>query len=169
MRGPLLSNNGLNGLLDRLNQLLADDLSANRFVTFAVVFLEPGQSEVKILSAGHGPILWYKHAEDRFESLEAHGIPLGMIAGVKYSQATAGTLAFGDLLVLVTDGFYEWENPEGEEFGLTRLEAVIRESRDCSPAMVIDKLRAAVERFCRGTKQKDDLTALVLKRKTNNS
>ena len=34
------------------------------------------------------------------------------------------------MFVLVPDGFYEWENPEGEDFGLARLEKVIRESCD---------------------------------------
>ena len=155
-----------NGLLDRLNRLLADDLSANRFITFAVVFLDPADAQVKVLSAGHGPLLWYQYAADEIESLEAQGIPLGMIAGVKYSQANERCLAPGDMVVMVTDGFYEWEDPNGEQFGLSRLEAVIRESRDCSAEEVIARLRTAVEKFCKGTEQMDDLTAVVLKRKT---
>jgi len=152
------------GLLDNLNQLLVEDLPGNRFVTFAVVFLDTADSHVKILSAGHGPILCYRYAADEIENFEAEGIPLGMIAGIKYGQATEVSLAGGDMLALVTDGFYEWENPEGEEFGLTRLEEVIRESRDCPAEEVIAKLRAAVASFCRGTEQKDDLTAVILRR-----
>jgi sigma-B regulation protein RsbU (phosphoserine phosphatase) len=69
------------------------------------------------------------------------------------------------MLALVTDGFYEWENPEGEEFGLVRLEAVIRESRDYPAEEVIARLRSAVVSFCKGTEQKDDLTAVILRRK----
>ena len=69
------------------------------------------------------------------------------------------------MIVLVTDGFYEWENPSGEEFGLQRLESVILKSGDCGAEEVIAKLRNAVEEFCQGTEQKDDLTAVVLKRK----
>jgi len=158
-------SDGHNDLLGQLNLLLSEDLSANRFVTFAVVFLEPAQSRVEVLSAGHGPILWYKRAENKFESLEAQGIPLGMIAGVKYGHAISGTLDVGDLLVLVTDGFYEWENPDGEEFGLTRLEDVIRDSRDYAADEIIARLRSSVARHCRGTQQQDDLTAVILKRK----
>ena len=164
-RAMFLGINGQNDLLDRLNRLLAEDLSANRFVTFAVVFLDPERSRIEILSAGHGPILRYSNAENTIENFEAQGIPLGMIAGVKYGHSTSGTLAAGDLLVLVTDGFYEWENPDGEEFGLTRLEDVIRESHDYPADEIIGRLRSAVSRHCRGTEQKDDLTAVVLKRK----
>lgn len=164
-RASFITGAHKNGLLDRLNKLLADDLPANQFVTFAVVFLDPASSHVQVLSAGHGPILWYKYAADEIESIEAQGIPLGMIAGVKYSQTNERRLDPGDMVVLVTDGFYEWENPNGEEFGLRRLNTVIRESRDSDPDEVIARLRSAVEKFCKGTEQKDDLTAVVLKRK----
>ncbi|HSQ19559.1 MAG TPA: PP2C family protein-serine/threonine phosphatase [Blastocatellia bacterium] len=154
------------GLLENLNRLLADDLPQNRFVTFAVAFLDPVRCSVDVLSAGHGPILLYRRATDQIENLDAQGIPLGMISGVRYGHGTKARLAAGDLLAVVTDGFYEWENPEGEEFGLTRLEAVIRESRDCASEEVIARLRSAVECFCKGTEQKDDLTAVILKRNT---
>jgi serine phosphatase RsbU (regulator of sigma subunit) len=165
-RASFLAGGAQNGVLENLNGLLAGDLSANRFVTFAVVFLEPVSGNVRVLSAGHGPILWYKHATEKIENLEAHGIPLGMIAGVKYSHGTEGFLAAGDILALATDGFYEWTDPDGEEFGLARLEAVIRDSRDLTSNQIIENMRSAVVSFCRGTKQQDDLTAVILKRKS---
>jgi serine phosphatase RsbU (regulator of sigma subunit) len=166
-RASLVVDDEHHQVLDRLNRLLADDLSANRFVTFALVFLDPQKSEVEVLSAGHGPILWYRHATEEMENLEAQGIPLGMIAGVSYEKALVRRLAPNDMIVLVTDGFYEWENENGEEFGLQRLESSIRQSHDCSADEVISRLRCAVEDFCGGTEQKDDLTAVVLKRKAN--
>ena len=164
-RASLVVDDEHHQVLDRLNALLADDLSANRFVTFALIFLDPKKSEVEVLSAGHGPILWYKHATRELENLEAQGIPLGMIAGISYEKALVRRLAPNDMIVLVTDGFYEWENAKGEEFGLQRLESAIRQSHDCSAEEVIERLRFAVEDFCGGTEQKDDLTAVVLKRK----
>jgi len=164
-RGSLLTGGDQNGLLDRLNQLLTEDLPANQFITFVVVLLDPITAQASVLSAGHGPILWYQHAADRFENLEAQGIPLGMMAHANYGQANQRCLAPGDLLVLVTDGFYEWEDPSGEQFGLNRLEAAIRRSRDENAADVIKHLRAAVESFRKGTAQQDDLTAVVIKRK----
>ena len=166
-RASLLGANGHDGVLDRLNGLLAEDLPSNRFLTFAVIFLDPSNSNVQILSAGHGPILWYKRASDSIESLDAQGIPLGMIPGIEYGAATDGVLAPGDILALATDGFFEWEDPSGEQFGIPRMEAVVKENRDASAEEIITKLRSAVEEFCQGTKQMDDLTAVVLRRKAN--
>jgi len=119
---------------------------------------------VKVLSAGHGPILLYRHKTGRIESFEAQGIPLGMISGVPYSHATEAQLEPGDMMVLITDGLYEWENRNEEQFGIERLENAIRQARDRGAEEVIAKLRASVEKFCGGTEQKDDLTAVVIKR-----
>ena len=164
-RASFMVDHEYDQVLERLNTLLANDLADNRFVTFAVAFLNPARSEVKVLSAGHGPILCYRHATNKLENFEAQGIPLGMIAGITYEDSRLKCLKAGDMIVLVTDGFYEWENPESEEFGLDRLKDTIRQARDCSADEVIARLVAAVKNFSRGTEQKDDLTAVVLKRK----
>jgi serine phosphatase RsbU (regulator of sigma subunit) len=144
---------------------LANDLADNRFVTFAVVFLNPASSEVKVLSAGHGPILWYRRETNNLENFEAQGIPLGMIDGMPYEDSRIKSLSAGDMIVLVTDGFYEWQNRDKEEFGLERLKETIRQARDCSADEVIARLYQAVKDFSKGTEQADDLTAVVLKRK----
>ena len=162
-RASFLNGGGENGVLEDLNGLLANDLSENRFVTFAVVFLRPQTGNARVLSAGHGPILWYKQEAREITNLEAQGIPLGMIDGVKYGHGIEEHFDKGDILALVTDGFYEWTNPEGEEFGLKRLEAVIHDSHQLSASEIIEKLKSAVITFCRGTKQQDDLTAVIIK------
>ena len=156
--------NGHEHVLGRLNSLLANDLADDRFVTFAVVFLNPNNGEVKVLSAGHGPILWYRRATNKLENFDAQGIPLGMIDGMSYDDSSVRCLSAGDMIVLVTDGFYEWQNPETEEFGLERLKETIHQARDCSAEEVIARLYAAVKDFSKGTDQNDDLTAVVLKR-----
>jgi serine phosphatase RsbU (regulator of sigma subunit) len=71
----------------------------------------------------------------------------------------------GDLLVLTTDGFFEWEDAKGEQFGVKRLEDVVRARRELAPADIISALYKAVIEFSGGTKQSDDLTAVVIKKK----
>ena len=164
-RANFLANGDPTTVLDHLNQLLYQDLPPERFVTFAVALLDSEKSKLQMLSAGHGPLLVYRHATGEIQNLEAQGIPLGLMPGVKYGLAVEVSLAPGDMLVTVTDGFYEWENPGGEDFGMERLEQVIREFCNDSPGEVIRKLHSAVISFCQGTKQMDDLTAVVLKRK----
>jgi serine phosphatase RsbU (regulator of sigma subunit) len=165
-RASFLADQKQEQILERLNTLLASDLADDRFVTFAVIFLNPANSNIKVLSAGHGPILWYRRGANKWENFEAQGIPLGMIDGMSYEDSHLNYLRAGDMIVLVTDGFYEWQNPESEEFGLERLKETIHAARDCSPEEVIARLYKAVKDFSKGTAQNDDLTTVVLKRKT---
>ena len=164
-RANFLTDGDPTTVLDHLNQLLFEDLPPERFVTFAVALLDSSGSKLQMLSAGQGPLLVYRAATGETQNLEAQGIPLGLMPGIKYGLAIELSLGPGDMFVMVTDGFYEWENPQGEDFGLARLQKVIRESCDYSPEEVIQRLHSAVISFCQGTKQMDDLTAVVLKRK----
>ena len=66
--------------------------------------------------------------------------------------------------MLITDGFFEWERADGEQFGLDPLEAAIHEAAALPPAQIIDRMYAAVNAFAAGEPQQDDLTAVIVKR-----
>jgi serine phosphatase RsbU (regulator of sigma subunit) len=68
------------------------------------------------------------------------------------------------MIVLATDGFFEWANAQGEQFGATRMEERIRASREKPPSEIISNLYRAVVEFSGGTTQQDDLTAIIIKR-----
>jgi phosphoserine phosphatase len=70
----------------------------------------------------------------------------------------------GDIVVLLTDGFVEWENSSGEQFGAERLSAIIRQFSDREPEVIIAELYDSVLKFAGGTPQQDDLTAVLIKR-----
>ena len=153
-------------VMTRLNELLVKDLPSERYVTFVVAWLDPANSQVELLSAGHGPLLLYNVASNKFQSIEPQGIPFGLFPGFPYGSPHCFEMAPGDLLVLTTDGFFEWANPQDEQFGLARLQEAIRSSRHLQATEIIARLHAAVVEFARGTAQLDDLTAVVVKRKT---
>jgi serine phosphatase RsbU (regulator of sigma subunit) len=150
--------------LERINQELGADLTTGRFVTFVAASCCPSCPDVEVLSAGHGPIIIYSYSEDRFTKMSAHALPFGILPSFRSDPSTHLQLRSGDLLLLTTDGFFEWENDRGEQFGLPRLEGVIRASRDFSSAEIITKLYESVSAFSNGAKQQDDLTAVVIKR-----
>ena len=67
-------------------------------------------------------------------------------------------------MLLITDGFLEWENAAGEQFGTPRLEEFIRSNGHLGPEEIIAELYARVLEFAGGTTQQDDLTAVVIKK-----
>ncbi len=155
---------GLLAAMEQLNAALAEDIGEGRFVTFVAAVCTPGNSRVELLSAGHGPLFLYVLKEDFFEEMGAQGLPLGVVATMVSEPPQVLELNCGDLLVLVTDGFFEWANSQGELFGPKRLEEVIRASKEKQPKEIISALYQATIAFSGGTKQQDDLTVVIIKR-----
>ena len=155
---------GLLDTMEQLNAALVGDIGEGRFVTFVAAVCSPGCSRVEVLSAGHGPLFLYVLREDCFEELNAQGLPLGIVAKLVSEPPQILELTRGDLLVLATDGFFEWANSQGEFFGPKRLEEVIRASKEKQPKEIISAIYQAALEFSGGTRQQDDLTAVVIKR-----
>jgi len=148
----------------QINASIARDLDPTRFVTFASVSCLPSTGELEVLSAGHGPILLYTAANDSFSEIDSQGVPLGILPDLVSGPPTKIELQKGDIFLLITDGFVEFENPAQEEFGKERLEAAVRKSRSLPPDQIIKALYEAVIAFSNGTRQADDLTAVLIKR-----
>jgi serine phosphatase RsbU (regulator of sigma subunit) len=163
-RTNFTADNGLFSAMSRINSSLSADLKEGRFVTFVAAICTPGNANIELLSAGHGPLFFYSRAQDRFDAMNAHGMPLGIMASLVSDPPQVLTLGSGDLLVLATDGFFEWENTAGQQFGVERLEAIVRASHHKPAAEIIAELYAAVLAFSAGTVQKDDLTAVIIKK-----
>lgn len=156
----------LQRVVSEVNDLLCLDLPDGKFNTAFFGFLAPAEHTVRFLSAGQGPILVYAAATGAVRELETHGLPLGIMPEAEYDAATVFQLAPGDMLVLLTDGFYEWDRPDGEQFGTERIADLIREHHRLPAAEFIQVVYRTVVDFSAGTRQGDDLTAIVVRRES---
>jgi serine phosphatase RsbU (regulator of sigma subunit) len=163
-RAIFAAQTDLRRAFSRLNHLLCEDLPSERFVTLAAGLLDPEEATLELISAGHGPLLFYLSAENRFRSYDAQGLPLGLMPDAKYGSPQILTFAPGDIFALITDGFIEWANPQGEQFGEKRLREVIRRNRDRPAATIISELYSSLLDFAGTAPQQDDLTILIVKR-----
>ena len=84
------------------------------------------------LSAGQGPLL-ISRADGTTTELDIHGPPLGLFPDVPYDPPGTAELHPGDMLVLLTDGFYEWAGPEKDRFGAGRMRDAVRAARAFRP------------------------------------
>ena len=161
----------LETVLKNINQAFAEDLTSERFATFVAAVCKEGSDELELLSAGHAPIFVYSSANQSFRILDAQALPLGILPDLWDAVPVKLSMQPGDIVLLVTDGFLEWENSAGEDFGNERLTATVRQFSDREPEVIIAELYDAVLKFAKGTQQKDDLTAVLIKRslRTGNS
>ena len=152
----------LTEIVDRVNRLLHEDLTDSRSVTAVLAMLEG--DTLSFLSAGQGPVVRYLAASEKFRVQNAHGIPLGIMPDYTWPAAEHFTMTRGDLMMFVTDGFFEWENERGEEFGIPRMMKVLDRHRGRSAEGIIRALHDAVRDFVGEKAQSDDLTAVVVRK-----
>lgn len=163
-RASFNAHDSLTTTLQRINESFGEDLTEGRFATFVVAVCKAGDDQVELLSAGHGPLFVYSAATSTFQKFDAQALPLGIETKLDSDSSVMLNLQAGDLVLLITDGFFEWENTAGEQFGVERLADTVRKSSHLGPEEIIAELYQAVLSFSNGTKQNDDLTAVVIKR-----
>jgi serine phosphatase RsbU (regulator of sigma subunit) len=150
--------------LSQVNDLLCADIPDGRFVTAAVGVLDATGREMALISAGQAPLFLYHAATGTVENWNADDLPLGIAPGLEFDSSRHIRFEPGDALILTTDGFFEWANGAGEQYGIDRLEAFIRMHGGDAPRTFIEALHAAVVAHAAGEVQPDDLTCVVVKR-----
>jgi phosphoserine phosphatase len=164
LRAILTHTNEPAQVVTQVNQLLCKDQLDDRFVTAFVGVLRRAGHRLDYVSAGQGPILFFSRAIARVDELVIQGYPLGLAPALSFGPPVGVEFAAGDFLALVTDGFFEWFNSEGECFGIERTKIELARNSDQSASEIIRRLHASVLAFVGQSPQPDDLTAVVIKR-----
>ncbi len=163
LRSCVHMHSDLEAILDRLNESLLEDLESGQFVTMLLARLDPRSRTLTYSNAGHptGYVL-AASGEVRF-ALDSSRIPLGIHSASGPSPDTCVPLERGDIVVLLTDGLLESQDPEGRFFGVEQLLAVLRRHRHEPAQLILEGLFEAVRDFGQGEPQSDDNTAVICK------
>jgi len=155
---------GLETAFAQVNDLLAETLAEDRFVTAFIGVLDPGTHVLRYVSAGQGPILHFHADRGACSRHKPTSFPLGAMPLVRPPRVVETTLAPGDALVLLSDGVYEYDNGSGEQFGEDRVEQVVCGHHANGMAALSTALLDAVQAFARGAAQQDDITMVLVRR-----
>ena len=159
------SNEDPDGAAARLNALLLEKSSGERFASLFWCVHDPASGLLRYVNAGHLPAVWLHRSTDGrrvADRLTEGGPVLGVIDGARYHTASVQT-AEGDLLVLFSDGITEATNDRDEPFGDERLIDAIQRSRDLPARAICDAITSAVEVFSGMRPPVDDQTLLVVR------
>jgi serine phosphatase RsbU (regulator of sigma subunit) len=162
LRALAKSDDDLQTLLGRLHEFLVVDTHDKWFVTMFFAALNPQTGAIEYAGAAQQAHL--VHQDGSVTVLRSTSTPLGVFADHPPLCSSPITLAAGELLVVLTDGYVEAKSPAGEQFGNERMLAIIREHRTSPASEIIQALDGAVARFCGSSPPTDDLTAVVVRR-----
>jgi sigma-B regulation protein RsbU (phosphoserine phosphatase) len=150
-------------LMERVNSLVYQSSTANRYATLFYAEYDPASRRLSYVNAGHNPpvVLRKWNGSRHVLRLETGGPVIGLLPN-RYQRGSFSHEA-GDLVVLFTDGVSESMNARYEEWGEDRLIELLKTCHGLPAAEVMRRILAAAEAFAGGASQHDDMTLVVLR------
>ncbi|HMN48555.1 MAG TPA: SpoIIE family protein phosphatase [Ignavibacteriaceae bacterium] len=144
-----------------INDLISQNTSDGRFITFFWGIFNDIKKEVKYVNAGHNPPLLIR--DGKITKLSTGGIILGVMKTfIPYKSETV-QLKSDDVLILFTDGISEAMNKNGEEFSDEALEKLALSLSGKPAEEILQEIKNEVQHFAEGAPQSDDITLVVIK------
>ena len=147
-----------------INNQLVEDLPDDRFVTAFFGLLDAATHKVQFHSGGQGPIMHFHAGDGQYDWYEPSTFPLGYMNQTDLKDASVIEMAPGDILGLISDGIYEYENPAGEQFGQAGLANIIDGNSDGSMDELVQMIMQAAYDHGGPVPQADDITIVLIRR-----
>jgi len=155
--------------LGEINQALLKNLktcSTTIFATAAYVVVDAATGTVRYANAGHPSPFLLRGAARTVEPLEpqalSHAPALGLMRDARYPVATY-QLGVGDSLLLFTDGLFEVEDRDGNQFGFDRLLQTVTRYAKLPGAQMLDEVLVETRRHAAGGEFTDDVCLVEVK------
>lgn len=148
-------------LVARLNALLYRMARGRKYATFFFGRYDPSTGVLRYVNAGHNPP--FVCTADGVTQLDSTGRPIGILPDSLFEEAFV-TIPRGATLFLYTDGLNEAADPEEDEFGMERLELLLREASAYAVSDIPSRVIDAITAFEAGAHATDDKTLVVLRR-----
>ncbi len=164
MRLGLRLGASLDEIYAHSNNQLVEDLPDDRFVTAFVGILNARTNDVRFHAGGQGPLLHFRASHDECIWYGATTFPMGAMEQGSLKTAQRIEMDPGDVLALISDGVYEYENAAGQQFGEDGVAAVIRGHHDKPTTELVEILLRSVREFGGEVVQADDITIVIIRR-----
>ena len=150
-------------IVTRMNDALSENNDQGMFVTMFLGLVDLVSGRLDFCNAGHNPpVIGEVNGQNgSFIEMEPNA-PIGLWPGLEYVGETIQSIK-GRPMFVYTDGLNEAENRQQEQFGDERMLSYLRAVHFKTSRMLVEELKAEVDRFRDGAEPNDDLTMLCLK------
>jgi len=161
LRAHAANGRGIRRMIEGVNRALVDATVSGDFATLFCGMIDHRRRRLSYVNAGHCPPLLIRNGRVRY--LTTGGMILGVDAEASF-RVRSLAIRSGDVLVAHTDGLTEALNPDGEQFGSSRLARSLQDAVGAGLAVdsISRQLLRDMRRFTGPGGQADDLTVVTL-------
>lgn len=145
-----------------MNKTIVENSDKQMFVSFACGIFDFEESNVRLVNAGHLPVLHYQATSETIVERNPKGIGLGLIKSAVYESRQA-RFEKGDVFCFITDGLEEAENSQKDPFGLEKIKEVLARHAKKSPKEIHTAMSEELKQFMTVGALRDDTTFLAVK------
>lgn len=131
------------------------------YMAFALARLR-GQT-LELTGGGMPPALIYRAKTGRVETVDLKGMPLGSVPDYPYTKKSVPFLE-NDVLMLLSDGYPELENKDGEMMGYDSAAEMLARTGRLVPEEIIECFKKTAADWTQSANPNDDMTFMVVKR-----
>ena len=146
--------------IQKLNRVIHRSTLSTRFVSLFYGVIE-SNGNIYYVNAGHPPPLLV--CGSQINQLKATGMILGAMPEIFLHRASA-CFEPGAVLIMYSDGLLERFNSVDEEFGLSRLEALVVEHQAKSAQKILELIHKTVFAYGKRARWQDDVTVVIVKK-----
>jgi serine phosphatase RsbU (regulator of sigma subunit) len=150
---------GLNLIVKEINRSLKMLLPMNMFCCANVVELDHENKSLSAWAGGLPDTVLFNTATGEMKKIQSQHMPLGVLSEAEFDDSL---LVFettcDERLYMFTDGLIEARNAEGEEYGVDRLESIIKNDE-----AVFDDIIEDLQQFAQLDQHDDDTTLVEIK------
>jgi len=146
----------------RIHNLLMKATTGDMFVTAFYATINQETRHMRYIRGGHDRPVYYEAATGDIKLLDIPGRFLGLLPNLVLDEDSL-IFAPDDVLVCYSDGVTDAVDPNGEMYGLERLQKIILQEYHRSATELAQLITMDIDKFRGGAEQPDDLTMLVVK------
>lgn len=155
-------------ILTFVNNEMAKDNKNFMFVTIFLAILHTATGELIYTNAGHNPTYIRRKNGELLKLTDLHGPVIAAMEGMTYGESKLH-INTGDWVFAYTDGIPESHDKNGKQFTDARLRQWLQDVTFEGTEQIVKGIVAQVQAFETGTTQFDDITALCLEYKGDNT
>ena len=131
-------------------------------LSMCMTMIKINNNKLLMSAAGMPPILIYRQSEKSVSEHVMKGMPLGTFDKYPY-DVREEKLNSGDTLLLMSDGFPELLNSDGELYGYQKVRNSFENVAEKAPEEIINSLKDEGSKWSGVKEPDDDVTFVVIK------
>jgi len=157
-------DHGVKKVMEAMNDMVCGALNERLLMTLCYAIFDLKARTLFYSIAGHPFPYHYSTKEKTLKELELSAYPLGVTAKASYKVKHV-RYAPGDVFAFYSDGIIEAVNPEGEQFGFSRFEQLVKENSSLDAESINFNITMNFRAFQKDVPQDDDVTLVIIKAK----